>query len=361
LNFMVRQGYHFVTGSARLDRPRRKALMNRVLSKFMLFAFLAFAGPVGAWAAGQAPDQSLLAMRALDQKVADIGHRLAVASRDLCAERQWLPGLALHDLSQYGAAFRPAAIRAFGLDAGPAVLALAAGGPAARAGLRLDDILLSLDGRPLPRAAMRRDGSFEQMELILQSLEAAFADGRAEVEVRRGGGRLTLTVEGEEGCASRFQLIPSRRLNARADGRYVQVTTAIADYVADDSELAAVLAHEFAHNVARHRVRLDEARVSRGFLGNFGRNARRIRETEVEADRLSVYLMERAGYDPEAAVRFWSRFGPRGLNFLGSPTHPNWRNRIRLFEAEIAAIRRARAAGAAPTPDFLRQDAAPAG
>ena len=34
---------------------------------------------------------------------------------------------------------------------------------------------------------------------------------------------------------------------------------------------------------------------------------------------MSVYLMERAGYDPEAAVRFWSRFGRRGLNFLGSP------------------------------------------
>ena len=62
--------------------------------------------------------------------------------------------------------------------------------------------------------------------------------------------------------------------------------------------------------------------MQRGFLGNFGRNARRIRETEVEADRLSVYLLDRAGYDPDAAVRFWSRFGRRGLNFLGSPTHP---------------------------------------
>lgn len=298
------------------------------------------------------PDQSLVAMRGLDQRVAAIGHRLAVASRDLCADRQWLPGLAVHDLSQYDADYRPAAIRAFGLDAGPAVLALAPGGPAELAGLRLDDVLLAADGRDLPRGASARQGSFEAMERILDALDAAFADGAAELSVLRAGARLTLHVTAEQGCATRFQLIPSRRLNARADGRYVQLTTAIAAYVADDAELAAVLAHEFAHNVARHRVRLDDARVERGFFGNFGRNARRIRETEVEADRLSVYLLDRAGYDPSAAVRFWSRFGRRGLNFLGSPTHPNWRNRIALFEAEIAAIRRARAAGQVPVPGF---------
>jgi Zn-dependent protease with chaperone function len=327
--------------------------MRRLFSIALALAPLA-AVPAPAALAQPAAVESLTAMRALDQRVATIGHRLAVASLSLCAERAWLPGLAVHDLSQYGADFRAAAIRAFGLDAGPAVLALAAGGPAERAGLRADDILLALDGRPPPRAAPGRGGSFEPMERILAALDDAFADGRATIEVRRGAERLVIQVAAEQGCATRFQLIPGRSLNARADGRYVQLSTAIAEYVADDSELAAILAHEFAHNVLGHRVRLDDARVRRGFLGNFGRNARRIRETEIEADRLSVYLMERAGYDPQAAVRFWSRFGRRGLNFLGSPTHPNWRSRIELIETEIAAIRRARAAGQEPVPGFVR-------
>lgn len=323
--------------------------MRRLLPIALALAFLG--APVRA-APAPAAEESLAAMRALDQRVATIGHRLARASLGWCAERAWLPGLALHDLSQYGADFRPAAIRAFGLDAGPGVLALAAGGPAERAGLRADDIVLTLDGRAPPRAPPGRGGSFEPMERILAALDEAFADGRATIGVRRGAERLAIAVVAEQGCATRFQLIPGRSLNARADGRYVQLSTRIAEYVADDGELAAVLAHEFAHNVLGHRVRLDDARVRRGFLGNFGRNARRIRETEIEADRLSVYLMEQAGYDPEAAVRFWSRFGRRGLNFLGSPTHPNWRSRIQLIEAEIAAIRRARAAGQAPVPGF---------
>jgi beta-barrel assembly-enhancing protease len=294
--------------------------------------------------------QSLLGMRALDAKVA---HRLAVGSVDLCRERQGLPGFAVHDLSQYGGDYREAAIRAFGLDRGPGILALAEAGPAERAGVRMDDIIVSADAAPMPAAAPARGRTFDQAERILDLLDQAFADGEAQLRLLRRGESLELSVRGDQGCPTRFQLIPSGRLNARADGRYVQVTTAIAQYVQDDQELAAVLAHEFAHNVLHHRDRLDEADVARGFLGNFGRNARLIRETEAEADRLSVYLLERAGYDPEAAVRFWTRFGRRGLNFLGSPTHPNWRARIALFEAEITRIRTARAEGRVPLPPFL--------
>ena len=333
--------------------------MVRLLSG-LLAAALLFAGAAAAQPARTDPTRdSLAAMRALDLRVAAIGHRMAVANLGWCREQAWLPGFVLHDLSQYGADYRPAAIQAFGLDAGPGVLALVPGGPADRAGLRSDDILLAADGRPLPRGAPERSGSFAQMERILAALDEAFADGRALLAVRRGGERPAIAVEAARGCATRFQLIPGGRMNARADGVYVQVTTALAQYAEDDAELAAVLAHELAHNVLGHRVRLNQAGVRRGLLANFGMNARRIRETETEADRFSVYLMEKAGYDPQGAVRFWSRFGRRGFNFLGSPTHPNWRLRVQSFEAEIAKIRAARAAGRAPEPDFVRLPLAP--
>lgn len=327
--------------------------MVRLLLRLLAVLLLASGAVAAGQAQGPASAESLAAMRAQDQRVATIGHRLAVANLDWCAERAWLSGFVLHDLSQYGAEYRPAAIRAFGLNAGPGVLALVPGGPAERAGLRTDDILLSLDGQPLPDGAAERNGSFAQMARILAALDVAFADGRATLAVRRGGERLSVPVEAERGCATRFQLIPSGRMNAQADGIYVQVTTALAQYASGEGELAAVLAHEFAHNVLGHRVRLNQAGVRRGLLANFGMNARRIRETEVEADRLSVWLMARAGYDPAAASRFWGRFGRRGLNFLGSPTHPNWRLRVQSFEAEIAKLRTAQAAGRAAVPDFV--------
>jgi len=326
--------------------------MGRAILRGLIFALLVLAG-----AGARAQDDreaSLLATRALDQRVAAVGHRLAVGARDLCRDPVNRPGFTLHDLSQYGADFRAAASRAFGLGGGPGVLALVPGGPAERAGLRLDDVVLSLDGMPLPRGEPPRGRSFERMAQILDALDAAFADGAADAQIRRAGAPVTLHLGSEPGCASRFQLLLERGMNARADGRYVQVTVPLVSYAADDAELAAVLAHEFAHNLLGHRVRLDQAGVSRGVFANFGRNARTIRETEVEADRMSVYLMERAGYDPQAAVRFWARFGRRGLNFLGSPTHPNWRRRVALLEAEIAAIRSVRAAGRVPVPPIGR-------
>lgn len=299
------------------------------------------------------PEARLTALRALDARVATIGHRLAVASRDLCADQAWLPGIVIHDLAQYGGADRAAAARLFGLGDGPAVLALAEGGPAARAGLRADDRLVALDGVRLAAFAPGPDPSFAGVERSLEAIDIAFADGAADLAILRGEQAMTISVAADRGCATRFQMIPSRRLNARADGRYVQLTSGIVSYVLDENELAAVAAHEFAHNILQHRRRLDAQQVQRGFFGNFGRNARLIRETEIEADRLSLYLVDRAGYDIDAAGRFWRRFGPRGLILFEAPTHPHWRSRVAALAAEAQRIREARAAGRpaiAPAP-----------
>jgi beta-barrel assembly-enhancing protease len=347
-------GYNFVTRRGRGEAEDGKILMWRAFLTAALAVLLVSAMPTAAPAQQAGAEATLVALRTLDQGVAAIGHRLAVANLGLCADRQFLPGFSVHDLSQYDAAQRPAAIRAFGLDAGPGVLTLIAGGAAERAGLRLDDVLLAADGAAMPHGeALPARGGYAQMEQIHATLEQAFADGRAMLSLRRAGSPLSLAVEAVQGCASRFELIPGRSLNAKADGRYVQVTTALAQYAADDQELAAILAHEFAHNILRHRARLDAAGVRRGVLRNFGRNARLIRETELEADRLAPYLLDRAGYDPEAAVRFWRRFGNRGLNIFGSPTHGGWGRRVAAIEAELARIRQARGAGRAPEPDFV--------
>jgi len=295
-------------------------------------------------------------LRRKDRRVAAIGFRLAAANVDLCADRAWLIGAAFHDLSQYPHHLRDAMARQLSLNLGPAIFARVEDGPAHRAGLQDDDVILSIDGAALPRGTTGSDrGEFATMEHFLTALDEALSDGVAELMVSRGGSPFQLTVNATLGCASRFQVRPSPSLNAYADGRYVQITTALVDYMQDDEELAAALAHEFAHNLLRHRVRLNAAGIRRGILGNFGRNARLIRETETEADRLSVHLLDRAGIAPRAAIRFWQRFGRRGLNIFGSPTHGTWRQRVLAIEAEIAAIDAAKAAGRQAVPPFLEQ------
>jgi beta-barrel assembly-enhancing protease len=294
----------------------------------------------------------LQALRALDVRVLTIGTRLAVANAPICRNQEWQSGILVHDLSLYGRGQQPAAAALFGLRGGPGVLALAAGGPGERAGLRLDDTIIEVDGQPPPRAPDGSANTYAATERIVEALEAAFADGRAELVVRRAEGMRRLRVDADRGCASRFQVMPSSRMEAKADGRYVQLTSAMVEFTRSDDELAAFVAHELAHNVLRHRARLNAAGVDRGPLASFGRNGRLFRQTELEADRLAVHLMSRAGFDPEAAVQLWTRQSRRDRRLFAG-THPAWSDRIAALRAEIAVISSARVRGEWPPPPIV--------
>lgn len=331
-------------------------MVNKTLRAALFVSIVQAAPAAAAFQAAPPPGRAptpLDAVRAVDARVTAVGHRLAVGSVALCANRAWLPGIALHHLAQYGPDERTELTRASGLGPRPAVLAVAADGGAAQAGLRADDEILALDGRAMPIAPLPARPDFAPVEAALDALDEAFADGAAAVEVLRAGRTLSLTIRAERGCASRFLVVPSAQRSARADGRHVRVTGAMGEFARSDNDLAALLAHELAHNILEHRVRLDAAGVRRGFLRNFGRSARAFRIVEDEADRLSIYMLDRAGFDPGQAMSFWERFSQAGLNFIGSTTHGSWRTRLAAMREEVEAIRRARASGGTAVPPFM--------
>lgn len=79
--------------------------------------------------------------------------------------------------------------------------------------------------------------------------------------------------------------------------------------VADDDQLAVVLSHEIAHALAHHTSeRLARAERDRqGGLLNALISKHYDREQEAEADKIGVFLMTFAGYDPQEAVAFWEK------------------------------------------------------
>ena len=131
-------------------------------------------------------------------------------------------------------------------------------------------------------------------------------------------------LEVPSGCRALVEIRSVSGLNARSDGRVIQINYGLAAEASDD-ELAVIFAHEFGHLVLEHRRRLSTAGVEKGFFGEFGRNQQLNRQVEVEADRIAAHLLANAGYDPAIAPRFWrSSLGRRaGGGLLRSSTYPS--------------------------------------
>lgn len=270
----------------------------------------------------------LVAAQTQDAGIAAIAYRLQTRAAPICEVKQPQSGMLVHYLSQYVGKQKDEARRVFGLSDRPAVLAIVTGSAADKAGLRAGDAILAIDGR-----AVATDDALAR---ALQSLPAA-------IRIERGGIASTVELAGVAGCASIVQVIPGRALSAQADGIFVQLTDALVQFAQSDEDLASVIAHEMAHNILAHHKVLDSK----------GRRASVIRQTEIEADRFSVYLMARAGYDAQAPARFWMRFGKKtGHGIFSDGTHPRTKSRVAALLAVAAEIAAKQRAGAAITPDF---------
>lgn len=150
-------------------------------------------------------------------------------------------------------------------------------------------------------------------------------------------------------------------------GGKVGVFSGILPITRDDAGLATVIGHEVAHAVARHGAErmseamliqlggqvLEQATLGRsegsrvlmqqayGIGTAIGVALPHSRGQELEADRLGVLYMARAGYQPREALGFWKRFaeyknkkgGGKQIEFLS--THPLDDQRIRQIEGLI--------------------------
>lgn len=165
-----------------------------------------------------------------------------------------------------------------------------------------------------------------------------------------------------------WQVFDSKDINAFAlPGGKIGVYTGIMDLMANDDQLAAVVGHEVGHVKANHSgerysqnaaaslgLQLGSAalggnNMSAGeqqLLGALGLGAQYglllpfSRKHELEADRLGVLYMSRAGYDPNEAVKFWQTMAAQGGQKPPefASTHPADETRIKALQREIAML-----------------------
>jgi hypothetical protein len=311
----------------------------------------AFAWPLdeAAWAqpiavpAASAPGSYL---REPDHRIVSIVYRLGIAGRALCPEPFPLTGLAFHHLGEYRVQDRPEAIARYGVDRGPGVLSVVEGSAAAQAGIAAGDVILTVNGTPLPRPtdiAAERDENRrrERMSATEALLEEQLRQGPARLDLSRSGQSRTVMLGSVAACPARGRLARSGQDNAFADGRYAIMTTGFLGFFRTDDELAVALAHELAHNILRHPKQLEAQGVPQSGIGrHIGRNARLVRATEEEADRLSVRLIAAAGYDLDSIIPFWRRLYARpDAIFQIISAHPSLRARERIIGEVLAELR----------------------
>lgn len=271
-------------------------------------------------------------LRQQDGRIQAIAEALLEGNVSLCRDLMALPGFVLHSRDQYGAAV---AEDMFAPGADVAVAAVVSGSTADQAGLRRDDTVLAIDGSapsdwPRQAEAPLRDGWIEVLDRTAAKVEWTVA-------ARREGQELTYQLPTRPGCKALVEVLSVDEKTARSDGRVIQVSLGLAR-AASDGELAVILAHELAHDVLEHRKRLVAAGVSKGLLGELGRNQRLNRQAEVEADRLSVHLLANAALDPALAPAFWrSELGQDiGGGLLRNRIYPSPSSRAELLQREIA-------------------------
>jgi hypothetical protein len=302
---------------------------------FVLAALAATASPIAT-----ADDAFFGVLRAADTRLASIAERLTTANVALCDKRQPALGIVLHSLRQYRESDWPTVKRVFGFRAPVAVEAVIDDGAAKSAGVLPNDAVTAIDGQALPMSvAVAGKAASTDRDRALSIIDSAPTGQPLTITFDRNGEIAQRTLTPRAACRSRFEIVIGNGFDAQADGINVQLGEKFFEGMSDE-EVAVVVAHELAHNILHHRARLDTAGVSRGIAGEFGRNARLIRETEDQADQLSVYLLANAGYDPLASGRFWRKWGDKiGLEgIFRSRTHASAKNRASAMNAIAASI-----------------------
>lgn len=317
--------------------------------------------PIAAIATAEPKQSEITAYRALaaqDLRLATIGYRIAYTNRSFCKEQERNPGMVIHDIAQYPDA--DSARAAFGFSQPLSVLAVVPGGPADKAGIMANDGLISWLGEKFRWNEMLvTEKSYQRMaavKIIMQKGLSSHTD--IPLQFKRNGQTIETTIVPELVCASDFQIDTSGGKNAGADGHMISITVGLLLHTADDDELAAIVAHEFAHNMLKHRAYLDGLNVKRGLGRMFGKSKKAILQTETEADQLSVWLMSNAGYDPGAAIRFGESCRSKGCSgSMNDGTHLKWSNRIKLMKQQIDLIRQSpRNDGLVTPPLLLKQE-----
>lgn len=308
-------------------------------------------------------------------KLNTVAYRITTANREFCDK--WVIaqlGLFAATPTSLPSKYRKFSREALGLRwVRPTVISLVPDGPAAKAGMKEKDELISFNGWKVPVTAIPR---------WINAFLEENGERPITVVAKRDDEDMTFTVTPVTGCAIPINLETNPEANAYTDYRKIVIQSGWLRLTRTDADLAAVVGHELAHNTMGHYSKkrmngligavggtvidggfllggISTGGAFSGYLETAGMNTFSV-GFELEADYVGSYYAARAGYDISGTEEVWQRLSLEDpASIRKASTHPTTPVRYLQMRKVIAEIAEKKAKNLPLMPELKKKPEEP--
>jgi len=258
--------------------------------------------------------------QAYNKRLERVAAPLRLKNAELCPQTRRDPGFTVHRLDDYPPSLQHMAESFLGVrNDGLFIRSVRSNTSAAQARIASGDQIIAINENPISPDALMQSYN----RAVLRN---GFDSVLSKVRIRTSDDHeYVARIRPDTACDISTKVISSEDINGHTDGREVLITSALMRSVPDDTNLALVIAHEMAHVIASH---IDETPSQ---------------ALELEADRMALVLMARAGYDVQAAVSYWKdAVHPHEGGVADESSHPTTQARYENFRDELVRIKKSR-------------------